>query len=138
MSQQQILILDCNGQPKPAICFQLELAKIDMRVVADEDEAINLLANSRMTGERYVALLVNNPYLNVDITKIVEEVMAIDIDMPILFVKESKSLKQIVQSLNIEYNRVRIFYSEPTGAIDVLNMLKERECGLINNQQVAS
>ena len=137
MNQKQVLVLDCNGQSKPALCFHLELAGVSMRVVTDDAEALNLLNNSRSTGESYTALLVNNPYLNVDINHIVEAVMAIDVDMPIVFVKESQSLKQIVQLLNIEYNRLRIYHAEPTGLVNLLNSIYGRK-GVLSNDQLAS
>ena len=121
MSRKQILILDCNGQNKPAICFNLEIAGFDMRVVTDEDEAINLLSHSRITEEYFNGLLVNNPYLNVDITKLVEDVRDIGIEIPVVFVKESESLKQIVQSLNIQYQKPRLYYSEPNRIVEMLS-----------------
>ena len=138
MSNKQALILDCNGQLKPAICFNLEIAGIDTRVVTDEDEAINLLSNSRLTGECFSELLVNNPYLNVDITKIVEDVKNIDIDLPVIFIKESKSLKLIVQSLNAEYSRPRLFHTEPIGIVEMLTKLRSRAEVLDNNQKQVS
>ena len=138
MNQKRVLILECNGQAKPALCFHLEMAGIAMRVVTDEDEALNQLSNTRFIGEHYTALLVNNPYLHVDITNLVEEVMGIDADMPIVFVKESKSLRKIVQSLNLEYNRLRIYHAEPTRVAALLNGFKERNTDLERNQKAAS
>jgi len=126
MHRKQILILDCNGRDKPAICFNLEIAGFDMRVVTDEDEAINLLSHSRITEEFFSGLVVNNPYLNVDITKLVEDVRDIGLDIPVVFVKESESLKTIVQSLNIQFGLPRLYYAEPTSVVEMLSRLTEQ------------
>ena len=37
MSEKQILILDCNGDVRPVICFNLEVAGYKMRVLTDEN-----------------------------------------------------------------------------------------------------
>jgi CheY-like chemotaxis protein len=127
MRKKQILILDCNGQNKPVICFNLEVAGFDIRVVTDEDEAINLLSHSRITEEHFSGLVVNNPYLNVDITKLVEDVRGIGVEIPVVFVKESQSLKQIVQALNIQYGQPRLYYAEPTSVVEMLSRLTEQD-----------
>ncbi len=126
MNRDQVLILDCHGETKPAICFSLEVAEYSMRVVIEEDEALNLLDNSRITNERYIAFLVNNPYLNVDISKLVEEVERIDPKLPVLFVKDSKSFKKMVQALSL-HCRTRVHHTEPTRVVDMLNSLRNEE-----------
>ncbi len=127
MSKKQILILDCNGQSKPAICFNLEVAGFDIRVITDEDEAINLLSHSRITEAYFSGLVVNNPYLNVDITKLIEDIRDIGLDIPVVFVKESESLKQIVESLNIQYRKPRLYYAGPTSVVEMLSRLTEQD-----------
>jgi len=124
MSQGQIIILDCQGETKPAICFNLEVGGYRMRIVRDEDEAINLLNNTRLTNEQFSGLLVNNPYLNVDISKIVEEVHKTGIDIPVIFVKDSANLKKIVADLSLEYTMPRIYHAEPTRVVALLSTLQ--------------
>ena len=95
-----------------------------MRIVRDEDEAINLLNNTRLTNEQFSGLLVNNPYLNVDISKIVEEVHKTGIDIPVIFVKDSANLKKIVADLSLEYTMPRIYHAEPTRVVALLSTLQ--------------
>ncbi len=123
----QVLILDCHGESRPAICFHLEVAGFKMRVVADVDEVLNLLNNSRITGERFCGLLVNNPFLNVDIASIVEQIGALGIDIPVVFVKESESLKRIVQALSLEHRRPRVYHSEPVRVAELLKMFRTQQ-----------
>lgn len=138
MNKKQVLILDCNGQAKPTICFHLEVAGFDMRVVTDEDEAINLLSNSRLTGENFSELVINNPYLNVDIAGVLEAIAKIGIEIPVVFVKQSQSLRQIVQSLQLEYRQLRIFHIEPTGTVDLLLSLRSIAATFDINRQIAT
>ena len=133
MNNKQVLILDCNGQARPAICFNLEVAGFNTRIVTDEDEAINLLSNSRLTGERFSELVINNPYLNVDIAGVLEAIEKVGIDIPVVFVKESQSLRQYVQSLQSEYRQLRIFYVEPTGTVDLIMTFRASESNFTTN-----
>ena len=126
MKKHQVLILDCHGDSRPAVCFSLEVAGYGMRVVAEEDEAINLLDNARHTGEKYVALLVNNPYLNVDISSLVEEVDRIALGIPVLFVKDSLPLKKMVEALSL-HCKTRIYHAEPTRVVETLAMFGHGE-----------
>ena len=137
MNNKQVLILDCNGQARPAICFNLEVAGFTTRIVTDEDEAINLLSNSRLTGECFSELVINNPYLNVDIAGVLEAIEKVGIDIPVVFVKESQSLRQYVQSLQSEYRQLRIFYVEPTGTVDLIMTFRASESDFTTNRWVA-
>jgi len=120
MGEKQVLILDCNGDARPVICFNLEVAGYKMRVLTDENETINLLDNTRLTGEVFIALLVNNPFLNVDISKIVAEVQRIDFNFPIIFVKESANLRKIIEDLSAEHSDSRVYSARPTEVVDLL------------------
>ena len=116
----KIIIFDCNNESRPAICFNLEIAKCESRIVFDEKEAINLLEIAQHTGERFDCLLVNNPYLNVDITWLVEQGERIGTDIPIVFVKQSKPLQGIVASLRQQYPDVNLHFSEPAHIADLV------------------
>lgn len=139
----KIIILDCNGDARPAVCFNLEVACCETRIVFDEKEALNLLEIARYTGETYDCLLVNNPYLNVDLTWIAEQGVRIGIDIPIVFVKQSESLKQIVETMSRQYPTLQLYFSEPTGVADrVLSVSAERRAAcqakVINENQKKS
>ena len=123
MKKDQVLILDCHGETRPAVCFSLEVAGYGMRVVTDEDEALNLLNKARLTDERYIGFLVNNPYLNIDISQLVEAVEQIDKDLPVLFVKDSVPLMKMVEALSIHCHSP-IYHSEPTRVVDMLTKFK--------------
>lgn len=138
MSKGQIIILDCHGETRPAICFNLEVAGYQVRVVTDDNEAINLLDNARLIEENYVGLLVNNPYLNVDISKIIEEVQKIDIEIPIIFIKDSENLKKIVEMLSREYKAPHIYHTEPTQTVNLLTRLSAQLCSEKNGGTTAS
>lgn len=120
MGENRVLILDCQGESRPAISFNLEVAKFAVRIVGDTDEAINLLKHSQITEEEYCGFLVNNPYLNVDINGIVEDVKNLGVEIPVVFVKDSANLKKMVQSLAIEYRRPRIYHAEPVKVVEML------------------
>ena len=137
MSNKQVLILDCNGQSKPAICFNLEVAGFEMRVVTDVDEVINLLANSRLTEENFSVLLVNNPYLNIDINQLLEDVKNIGIEIPVVFVKESKSLQQIVEELKNKHQNPLIFQVEPVGLVDLLITFRQQTAVLDTDKKAS-
>lgn len=123
MRKEQLLILDCHGEVRPAICFNLEIADYQMRMVKNEDEALNLLDNARSTGERYFALLVNNPYLNVDMTKLVDDIQKIEPELPVIFVKDSTNLKKIVKDISLEKRTSPVFHAEPTSVVELLARL---------------
>ena len=129
MSDGQILILDCHAETRPVICFNLEVAGYKMRVVTDEDEAINLLDNARLTEETFACLLINNPYLNVDISKIIEDVQKIGIDTPVVFVKDSDNFKKIVEALSLEHKFPRIYHAAPIQVVKLIAMLFEQTAG---------
>jgi len=138
MNKNQVLILDCNGQMKPVLCFYLEVAGFDIRVVTEEDEAINLLSNSRLTGERFSELVINNPYLNVDISGILQAIEKVGIDIPVVFVKESKSFSQLVESRQFDSGRLKIYHVEPAGTVDLLKAFRSSAVDAIDNHRVAS
>jgi len=137
MSDGQILILDCHAETRPVICFNLEVAGFQMRVVTDEDEAINLLDNARLTEENFTCLLVNNPYLNIDISKIIEEVQKIGIDIPVVFVKDSDNLKKIIEALSIEQKFPRIYHAVPIQVAELMVMLFEQASGKSEGRSTA-
>ena len=116
----KVIIFDCNGEQRPAICFSLEVARFAPRVVSDEKEALNLLKISQQTKEPFDCLLVNNPYLNVDITWLVEQWQQLVTDVPIIFVKQSEPLKRIVLSLNHDFPDVNLHFSEPEHITELL------------------
>ena len=120
----KIVILECNSESHPAICFNLEVARCDTRVVFDENEALNLLEIAQQTGEMFDCLLVNNPSSNRDASRLIERSQRIETEIPIVFVKQSESLKRIVASLARLYPAMNIYFSEPThiGAL-VLTLL---------------
>ena len=124
----KIVILECNGESHPAICFNLEIARCETRVVFDENEALNLMEIAQQTGEVFDCLLVNNPYLNIDISRLVEQGQRIGTEIPIVFVKQSESLKGIVASLIKQYPAMSIHFSEPTHIAElVLTLSAERK-----------
>jgi len=137
MNKNQVLILDCSGQMKPVICFYLEVAGFDIRVVTEEDEAINLLANSRLTGERFSELVINNPYLNVDLSGVLQAIEKVGINIPVVFVKASRSFRQLVQSRQLDYGRLKIYHVEPAGTVDLLKTIRTSEIDPIDNRWVA-
>ena len=65
----KIVILECNNESHPAICFNLEIARCETRIVFDENEVLNLMEIAQQTGELFDCLLVNNPNLNIDISR---------------------------------------------------------------------
>lgn len=119
----KIVILDCNGDNRPAVCFNLEVAQCETRIVFDEQEAVNLLEIARYTGESFDCLLVNNPYLNVDLSWIAEQGQRIETDIPIVFVKQSKPLQQIVESMSRQYPDLQLYFSEPTEVAELVQRL---------------
>ena len=121
----KIIIFDCNNESRPAICFNLEMAQCEHRIVFDEKEAVNLLEIAQHTGEVFDCLLVNNPYLNVDITWLVEQGQRIGTDVPIVFVKQSRPLQGIVSTLSTEYPDVNLHFCEPTKIADLVLSLAE-------------
>jgi hypothetical protein len=116
----KIIIFDCNNESRPAICFNLEIAKCEPRIVFDEKEAINLLEIAQHTGEKFDCLLVNNPYLNVDITWLVEQGERLGTDIPIIFVKQSRPLQGIIAALHEQYPDVNLHFSEPAHIADLV------------------
>ena len=124
----KIIIFDCNNESRPAICFNLEVAQCEQRIVFDEKEAINLLEIAQQTGEVFDCLLVNNPYLNVDITWLVEQGKRIGTEVPIVFVKQSRPLQGIVASLSSQYPEVSLYFSDPAQIADlVLSLARMRK-----------
>lgn len=122
---QKIIVFDCNGDVRPAICFSLEMARCESRIVLDEKEAINLLKIAQQTGEQFDCLIVNNPFLNVDIGWLVEQGVKIGTNVPIVFVKQSDSLKKIVMEVSRQHPELNIFFSEPTDITEFLQRLKD-------------
>jgi hypothetical protein len=123
----RIIIFDCNGDARPSICFNLEVARCEPRIVSNEKEALNLMKISQHTGEVYDCLLVNNPYLNADITWLVEQWQILEIDKPIVFVKQSEPLKKIVMSLSQNFPKMNIFFTEPKHVADFVRNLTEKK-----------
>ena len=122
----KIIIFDCNGEQRPAICFSLEVARFAPRIVVDEKEALNLFKISQQTKEPFDCLLVNNPYLNVDITWLVEQWQILETDVPIIFVKQSEPLKKIILSMNRDFPDVNLHFSEPEHITELLLSLMEK------------
>lgn len=123
MEQEKLIVFDCHGETRPAICFSLEVAGYDVRVMTNENEAINLLTNARQTEENFSGLVVNNPYLDADITRIVEDLNRAGIDIPVVFVKDSENFRKIVKSLALEFRIPRVFHAEPVRVVDLLSKL---------------
>ncbi len=123
----KIVILECNGESHPAICFNLEIARCETRVVFDENEAINLMEIAQHTGELFDCLLVNNPNLNIDISRLVEQCQQIGAEIPVVFVKQSESVKGLVADLISKHPTMDLHFSEPTRITElVLTLLAER------------
>lgn len=74
MDKSRILILDCKGTSKPAVCFTLEVAGYSTYVVRDENEAINLLSNARSIERKFSCLVVNDYSLERDPANILESI----------------------------------------------------------------
>ena len=130
----KIIIFDCNNESRPAICFNLEMAQCETRIVFDEKEAVNLLEIAQHTGEVFDCLLVNNPYLNVDITWLVEQGQRIGTDVPIVFVKQSRPLQGIVSNLGTQYPDVNLHFCEPAQIADlVLSLAAKRKARKVNH-----
>ncbi len=122
----KVIIFDCNGEQRPTICFSLEVARFAPRIVADEKEALNLLKISLQTKEPFDCLLVNNPYLNVDITWLVEQWQKLATDVPIVFVKQSEPLKRIILKMNQDFPDVNLYFSEPEHVTELLLSLSSK------------
>ncbi len=123
----KIVILECNNESHPAICFNLEIARCETRIVFDENEVLNLMEIAQQTGELFDCLLVNNPNLNIDISRLVEQCNRIGAEIPIVFVKQSESVQGVVAELTRKYPAMELYFSEPTRITEfVLTLLAER------------
>lgn len=110
----KIVILECSSESHPAICFNLEIARCETRVVFDENEALNLMEIAQQTGEPFDCLLVNNPRSKNCASMLVEQAQKLGTEIPIVFVKQSKLMKEIVESLIRLYPELNIYFSQPT------------------------
>ena len=88
-----------------------------------------------------VALQKFDPYLNVDLSWIAEQGQRIGTDIPIVFVKQSKPLQQIVESMSRQYPDLQLYFSEPTQVAELVQRLgaqrrQEHRVGeTMNNQK---
>mgnify|MGYP001185085508 CR=1 FL=1 len=126
-NRTQILILDCLGRTRPGICFTLELAGYDLRVVNDINEAINLIGTARFTGEIFDVLLINNPCLEGDVKLLLSQLLNVATHLPVVFVKSFEEIDKNFTELILDELRPGIFYTEPLKVKNLLAELKDVE-----------
>jgi len=123
MKKEQVLILDCFGKSKPAICFNLEITGYRVRVVTAVDEAVNLLTTAKMTGEHYLAFLINNPCQDGDVGLFMEEVLSASADLPVIFVANDDSFHEMLEILPQEKLRPQVHFTESSEVTALLSEL---------------
>lgn len=122
----QILILDCHGEARPAICFSLEISGYMVRVVTRADEAINMLETAKLTGHGFNAFLINNPCSDQNIEAFLMEVLRSGSGVPIVFVSQFAEREKMLAGLEAEQSD-GLYFSDPL-------MVKSLLAELINEQ----
>lgn len=119
----RLIILDCNRESHPAICFNLEIARCETRVVFNENEALNLIEIAQQTGELFDCLLVNNPVSIKDLYGLLEQIKQLGSEIPIVFVKKSRSMQEAIPLMTEQYPNLNIGCCEPTNITTVVMTL---------------
>ncbi len=129
----RVILLGCKGETHPAICFALDVARCEYRIVFDESELLNLQKITQQTGELFDALLVDTPYLNVDIVWLVEQWQRLETQIPMVFVKRTEPLTRVVLSLLQRFAHLNLHLSEPTDVADLVLLLTAQRQARNNN-----
>ncbi|HKJ05270.1 MAG TPA: hypothetical protein VJ974_06725 [Geopsychrobacteraceae bacterium] len=128
IDKTSILILDCKGAAKPAVCFSLEVAGFSTYVVTDENEAINLLSNARTIEKNFSCLIVNDYDPETDPSPILETLGrsgVCETDCRIIFSGNRDVKQDVFSQLAKSCNPLKIYACHSTQTVDLVTALQK-------------
>lgn len=130
MEKSRILILDCQGATRPAVCFCLEVAGFSNYVVTDQNEAVNLLCNALSIEKSFSCLLVNDYDPEKDQQPVLDAVERSGVGgkgCAVVFVHSRDAAKNFLAPLVEKFPQLQISTCRPAQAADLVTALLKSE-----------
>jgi DNA-binding NtrC family response regulator len=130
MNSKNVLVLDSETETCRRITFLLKLAGCMVTTVKNAEEAINGIANRRMTSQQFDLLVISNYTPYISNPKLFIEIIKIGFFMPIIFIDRGEKDKNLIRLTIKNFKDCSISLCKPE---DVINSIHQNLAGQKQN-----